>query len=167
MRHIQGHEVTSDTFVLNEQVFNPDRVFVSKGWGYEDWIVNSEKYCGKLLFFKRGKKCSFHYHKIKTETFYVHKGELKVWWSDDDVHSDLMKNQMYPVDKKGQAITSDGEKLEIKQFSQHGIIVLEEGDTFQIPIGLRHMMEGVKDTWLFEFSTQHFDEDSYRVIKGN
>ena len=48
-----------------------DRIFVSKGWGYEDWIVNKEQYCGKLLFIKKGKKCSWHYHKNKDETFYI------------------------------------------------------------------------------------------------
>ena len=42
-----------------------------KGWGYEKWIVNNDLYCGKVLFFERGKKCSWHYHKVKDETFYV------------------------------------------------------------------------------------------------
>lgn len=45
--------------------------FVPKGWGFEKWIVNNEKYCGKILFFVKGKKCSYHYHEIKDETFYV------------------------------------------------------------------------------------------------
>ena len=38
---------------------------VPKGWGYEKWIVNTDEYCGKLLFFNKGKRCSWHYHKIK------------------------------------------------------------------------------------------------------
>ena len=42
---------------------------VPKGWGYEKWITNNEKYCGKLLYFNKGKKCSWHYHEIKEETF--------------------------------------------------------------------------------------------------
>ena len=29
--------------------------YVEKGWGYEKWIVNKEEYCGKLLFFKKGR----------------------------------------------------------------------------------------------------------------
>ena len=33
--------------------------------------------------------------------------------------------------------------------------------------GLRHQMLALEDTDMFEFSTQHFDEDSYRVIKGD
>ena len=50
-----------------------------KGWGYENWLVNTELYCGKILHFNHGKQCSLHYHKIKDETFY--------WdmWYDDDI----------------------------------------------------------------------------------
>ena len=58
--------------------------FVSKGWGYEHWIVNKEEYCGKLLFFKKGKRCSWHYHKLKDETFHVHKGSLMLLHSQGD-----------------------------------------------------------------------------------
>ena len=28
--------------------------FVSKGWGFEKWIVNCKEYCGKLLYFVKG-----------------------------------------------------------------------------------------------------------------
>ena len=65
---------------------------VQKGWGYEKWICNSEKYCGKLLFFNAGKKCSYHYHKIKDETFYVQSGELKMTYGyrDDFIDADTI-----------------------------------------------------------------------------
>jgi hypothetical protein len=36
-----------------------------------------------------------------------------------------------------------------------------------VPIGLRHQMLALEDTELFEFSTQHFDSDSHRIIKGD
>ena len=49
---------------------------VPKGWGYEKWIVNTEEYCGKLLHFIKGKRCSWHYHILKDETFYVQEGKL-------------------------------------------------------------------------------------------
>ena len=60
----------------------PDRH--EKGWGYELWIVNNNLYCGKILHFDKGKKCSWHYHKIKQETFYVQKGKLKIWYGYED-----------------------------------------------------------------------------------
>ena len=111
--------------------------FVPKGWGYEHWIVNKEEYCGKLLFFKKSKRCSWHYHKLKDETFHVHEGVLKVFHStEDDLNS------------------ADS-------------VILNAGDSFYVPVELRHQMVALQDTWMYEFSTQHFDEDSYRIIKGN
>ena len=52
--------------------------FVSKGWGYEEWIVNNDKYCGKKLHVAKGRKCSLHYHPIKEETFYIISGEISL-----------------------------------------------------------------------------------------
>ena len=54
---------------------------VEKRWGSETWFANNEEhnYCGKILHFNKGKKCSWHYHKIKQETFYIQKGKLKIW----------------------------------------------------------------------------------------
>ena len=114
-----------------------ERTFVPKKWGYEDWIVNKKEYCGKLLFFKKGKRCSWHYHKLKDETFYVHSGELEVryGWSDDK--SDL--------------------NTEVK--------LLKAGATFYVPVGMRHQMTGLTDVKMFEFYTQHFDEDSIRISR--
>ena len=57
--------------------------FVSKGWGFEKWIVNCEEYCGKLLYFAKGKCCSWHFHKLKDEVFYIQSGLVEVRFSDD------------------------------------------------------------------------------------
>ena len=114
-----------------------DIKIVPKGWGFEKWVVNTELYCGKLLHFNMGKRCSWHYHKIKDETFYVQSGELLLIYGEDD---NINKGKM---------------------------IVLRPGDKFHVYAGLRHQMQARIDTELFEFSTQHFDSDSYRVIKGD
>ena len=45
--------------------------------------------------------------------------------------------------------------------------LLKPGDNFHIYRGLRHQMVALEDCELFEFSTQHFDSDSYRIIKGD
>ena len=111
--------------------------FVKKGWGYEKWIVNKPEYCGKLLFFEKGKRCSWHYHKIKDEVFYLQSGKLLVKFSDDD--------NLDEAEEK----------------------ILEPGHSFHIYTGLRHQMIALEDSELFEFSTQHFDSDSYRIIKGD
>jgi quercetin dioxygenase-like cupin family protein len=111
--------------------------FVPKGWGFEKWIVNNEQYCGKLLYFAQGRKCSWHYHKLKDETFYIQSGCIELLYSTDD-------------------------DIELAN-----IVLLKKGDNFHIYPGLRHQMIALEDTELFEFSTQHFDEDSYRIIKGD
>jgi mannose-6-phosphate isomerase-like protein (cupin superfamily) len=42
-----------------------------KSWGDENWIVNNELYCSKILTITHGFRCSMHYHEKKDETFYV------------------------------------------------------------------------------------------------
>ena len=46
-------------------------------------------------------------------------------------------------------------------------IILKPGHNFHVPVGLRHQMVALEESELFEFSTQHFDSDSYRIIKGD
>jgi quercetin dioxygenase-like cupin family protein len=111
--------------------------FVPKGWGFEKWIVNCEEYCGKVLYFVKGKKCSWHFHKLKDEVFYLQSGKILLKYYDED---DI-------------ALAHE--------------VILNKGDKFHVYRGLRHQMLALEDTELFEFSTQHFDEDSYRVIKGD
>ena len=110
---------------------------VPKGWGHEKWIVNNEKYCGKLLFIEKGKRCSWHYHKIKDETFYLQSGLISLYYGFEE---DIGKAEM---------------------------IVLEPGDKFYVPTGLKHQMVALLDSELFEFSTQHFDSDSIRIHRGD
>ena len=46
-------------------------------------------------------------------------------------------------------------------------LVLNAGENFHVYRGLRHQMVALEDSELFEFSTQHFDSDSHRIIKGD
>lgn len=118
-------------------MISSDIKFVPKGWGHEKWIVNTHEYCGKLLYFNMGKKCSWHYHKIKDETFYLQTGKLLLYYGETD------------------------------SFENSQNIILTPGDKFHIYRGLRHQMIAIENSELFEFSTQHFDDDSYRVIVGD
>tara|TARA_B100000287_G_scaffold40208_1_gene36625 strand:- start:3550 stop:3906 length:357 start_codon:yes stop_codon:yes gene_type:complete len=111
--------------------------YVEKGWGYEKWIVNSPEYCGKILFFEKGKRCSWHYHLLKDETFYLQSGRLHLFYGQtDDLRESYTK-------------------------------ILEPGDKFHVPRKMRHQMYALEDSELFEFSTQHFDEDSHRIFCGD
>ena len=75
--------------------------FVPKGWGFEKWIVNWEEYCGKLLFFNKGKMCSWHVHRLKDEVFYLQSGKMKC--------------RFVPLD-------------DLENASQYEWVVLEKGD---------------------------------------
>ena len=111
---------------------------VPKAWGEEVWIHNDEEYCGKILrFFKAGNKFSLHYHILKKESWYVAKGSFKYIWVDT---------------KKGEEkkiIITPGECITINRGEPHQLIALQDNSE------------------IFEVSTQHFDEDSYRIRKGD
>ena len=123
--------------------------FVSKLWGHERWFENNEKYCGKLLFFVKGKNCSAHYHRDKTETFLCTSGRIEIRFSDNikELEERFAK---YGVEK-------------ILDFMEKEI--LEPGDTFFVPPGRVHMMIGLLDSELIEVSTHHEESDSYRLFR--
>jgi mannose-6-phosphate isomerase-like protein (cupin superfamily) len=110
---------------------------VNKKWGYELWIHNDTDYCGKLLVFNNsGDKFSMHYHMIKDETWYVQKGAFQFDWID----------------------TENGERC----YTQ-----IQEGDVIEIKKGLPHQLTALTEqATVFEVSTQHFDEDSYRIYRN-
>lgn len=49
-----------------------------KTWGSEEWLTNTSLYCGKILNINKGHNCSYHYHKLKDETFYVLSGKVEM-----------------------------------------------------------------------------------------
>ena len=69
---------------MSEDKLANDIKMVPKGWGFEKWIVNNEEYCGKLLYLVKGKKCSWHYHVLKDEVFYVQSGRILLFYSEGD-----------------------------------------------------------------------------------
>ena len=107
-----------------------------KGWGDELWIVNNEKYCGKILRFNKGASFSMHYHIQKEETWCVTRGKLKLEYFDLEKAEKLQK-------------------------------YLEEGDVVHLKPCIPHKLTALEDSSIFEVSTQHFDEDSYRIEKGS
>ena len=116
---------------------------VPKGWGEERWIHNDELYCGKLLVLNQGKNCSLHYHKLKTETFYIAKGELSMELTDIE-HAEMTPPQVLEV------------------------FTMQQGDALLLKPGMVHRFTGIADvTEIFEFSTEHFDSDSHRIEKGD
>lgn len=113
--------------------------FVPKDWGWEQWICNSEKYCGKILFIKQG--CSFHYHKLKDEVLFVQSGRIKFKYTE-------LENLQPEQDIYG-----------------YNVRELGPGEAWHVQPGLVHQMFALEDTYILEFSTEHFDSDSYRLTK--
>lgn len=144
--------------------------FVSKGWGHELWMVNNDLYCGKKLFFAKGKRCSWHYHKIKTETFYCQYGKVAIFYSYQDCLENnklLTKLSFYDNPKIYAPYTT--ELLKWLQPSVDGaeVVILCPGDTLDVPVNLKHSVYALEDSELIEISTMHSDEDSIRLISGD
>jgi mannose-6-phosphate isomerase-like protein (cupin superfamily) len=78
------------------------------------------------------------------------------------MHYHLIKDETWFV-KEGEFIyryinTNNADIIQIN---------LKEGDTVRQLPGQPHQLEALTDGVIFEVSTQHFDDDSYRVIKGD
>lgn len=109
-----------------------------KNWGYELWIENNDKYCGKLLVFNKGAKFSMHYHLKKEETWYISKGEFQLFLIDTE-----NANHLQPIR------LVEGQIIHLLPGQPHQMLALTEGAT------------------IFEISTTHYEEDSYRVLPGD
>ena len=138
--------------IFDKKLNQPPMNFVPKGWGYEIWVANSEKYCGKILHFVKGKRCSFHMHKLKTETFYILSGKIKLLYSDDSETIERVINNS-PAGKSWE------------DFAE--CVILDKGDNFFIPANRLHQMIAFENSEILEVSTEHFNSDSYRIVKGD
>ncbi|RTK93306.1 MAG: cupin domain-containing protein [Neisseriaceae bacterium] len=121
-----------DKLILNQE----DMIYVEKGWGYERWIWN-ESYCGKILYFNKNKKCSWHIHPLKDEVLMCFSGSIVMKYSYEE---DLSKAEE---------------------------VVLTAGMAFHVPPGLYHQMIALEDSFIFETSTHHEESDSIRIVKGD
>jgi quercetin dioxygenase-like cupin family protein len=118
--------------------------FVEKGWGHEIWVANSPLYCGKILKIIGGKKFSWHYHNLKDETFFCLEGNGVLYHSENDCM----------VDGKFE-----------KELAEKTTLL--PGTAFYMKPGIRHQFIATETTYLMEVSTQHFEEDSIKLEKGN
>jgi hypothetical protein len=94
-------------------------------------------YCDKLLHFYKGKKCSWHCHRVKDEVFFLHSDRLLVRFSQADDPAAADPITLLPV------------------------------MSFEVPPGLRHQMEPEEESDLFEFSTHHGEDDSIQLVRGD
>jgi quercetin dioxygenase-like cupin family protein len=92
--------------------------WIPKGWGGEKIICNNDEYCGKILCFVKGKKCSWHYHIKKDETFYVQSGKILLKYSESDT----------PV---FETILNKGDSFHVYRGLRHQMIALEDTELFE------------------------------------
>lgn len=109
---------------------------VEKIWGSEEWIVNNELYCYKKLYLKKGYQCSIHQHYIKDETFIIESGQVEMYTMPSQV-------TIVPVKR-----------------------TMNQGDQIRIKPNVYHKFTGISDAVIIEISTQHMDEDSYRITQS-
>lgn len=122
-------------------------IWVDKGWGHELWYHNDEKYCAKKLVFAAGSRCSLHYHRVKHETFVLESGRLIL------LLAPVMRGNV------------DVPMCDMRAIET---IMLEPNERcYEVPPYTAHQMIALEDSKLVEFSTQHFDEDSVRIVKGD
>ena len=78
------------------------------------------------------------------------------------MHYHLIKDETWYVDK-GKFLYRwiDTDTAEIQEQE------LKVGDVVRQRVGQPHQIMAITDGTIFEVSTQHFDEDSYRVFRGD
>lgn len=121
--------------LITSPVIRDVPITVDKEWGRELWIHNDEQYCGKILEIELNKCFSMHFHKLKTETWYIISGRLRFDWIN----------------------LEEGSSYECELKPETSIEILSG-----LPHRLTALTEGVR---IMEVSAQHFDSDSYRIAR--
>ena len=133
-----------------------DLPVISKGWGFERVVHNSKDYCGKELVLYKNRTCSIHYHKKKRETFYILSGSL------------ILELYSEPFEVINSNFQETLDSLLAFEQVQCKVVRMDPGDSIFIDILTPHRFIGLADeTHFIEFSTQHFEDDSYRIFPGD
>jgi mannose-6-phosphate isomerase len=51
---------------------------VEKPWGYEIVFGRTDRYCGKILFVRKGEQLSLQFHREKDEVIFLHEGRIEL-----------------------------------------------------------------------------------------
>lgn len=121
---------------------------VQKCWGAEEWLVNNNLYCCKWLYLDPDARCSLHFHKNKTEDFYLESGKIKIeTYQICPEHLTIPPEELLTV-VRGNLLTQ----------------IMKPGDSIHIPNLCVHRFTGIFQSKILEVSTHHDDEDSYRLL---
>ena len=114
-----------------------------KAWGSEEWVVNRPDYCLKILRFNKGGQFSYHFHDLKTETWYLQSGQILL--KTKDLQSS--KDYEYKLDANFRHINFDG--------------------IIHVPRLVPHQITAIEDTVILEVSSTHYETDSFRIAPGD
>ncbi len=91
-------------------------------------------------------------------------GKILVLFKDKrcSLHHHLEKKETFYI-QSGKLVMKT-----VEQSGNESLFEMSEGDVLEIVPGLKHQFIGVAEkTEIMEFSTQHFESDSIRTIKGD
>jgi mannose-6-phosphate isomerase-like protein (cupin superfamily) len=92
---------------------------IEKKWGRELILHNRADYCAKILQFNKGAKFSMHFHIMKTETWYVNKGEFFLIWIDP---TNANKNSKHLL---------PGDTIEVEKGTPHQLEAITDAEIFE------------------------------------
>ena len=92
---------------------------IEKKWGEEVILHNRSDYCAKILRFNKGAKFSMHFHMMKTETWYVNKGEFELRYINTD-------NADWCITK-----VTEGMIIDVEKGTPHQLRAITDGEIFE------------------------------------
>jgi|ERR1041384_1732017 quercetin dioxygenase-like cupin family protein len=91
-----------------------------KAWGSEKWLINNDKFCGKILYINKGAKFSGHFHDLKEEIQFCYKGALILRYIDKN-NGKLLENNI-----------NVGDIINIPRLQVHQLEALENSEIFEV-----------------------------------
>jgi mannose-6-phosphate isomerase len=102
---------------------------VEKPWGHELIYALTDRYCGKVLFIRKGEQLSLQFHREKDEVVYVHEGRIEMEIGD-------------PGGALDSEVVGPGRSFHIKPGTVHRWRALE--DTLVLEVSTPHLDDVVR-----------------------
>lgn len=138
-------------------LLNSVHKWAPKAWGGEEIVVNCKEanYCLKVLHLMRGHFGSWHFHKVKDETFYVSEGAV------------LVSTLALDPDDVGH-LSPEGILAKLRggpgAWAHH--FTHARGSSVRLRPWTLHRIYGVENSKIVEASTHSDDADTYRLAPG-
>ena len=91
---------------------------IEKPWGYELLYALTNKYAGKILFVKKGKRLSYQYHEKKDETMYLFKGRVEMTLEKEG--------------NKEKVVFEEGDAIHFPPLTKHRVEALEDSFILEV-----------------------------------